>query len=94
MKKHYLHLAVYRCDRCQGPVVTGSLAMRESEITRETEQQDLGAICVSCGHRQPTATAPGVARHLMPMEWAPPIATKAPLLPISSGEAVKDILGR
>ena len=89
MKKHYLHLAVYRCDKCQGPVVTGSIAVRESEISKETEQQEIGAICVSCGHRQIAATAPAVARHLMPMEWGPPDKIKAPLLPIPSVEAVK-----
>jgi len=71
MKKYYLHLSVHRCDTCQGPVVTGSLAVRENEISKETEKQGIGAICLSCGDRHRVATAPARARHLMPMEWAP-----------------------
>ena len=72
MKKHYLHLAVYRCDQCQGPVVTGSLTARENEISKETEKQEIGAICLACGYRQSEATAPGVARHFPPAEWHAP----------------------
>jgi len=71
MKKHYLHLSVHRCDTCQGPIVTGSLAVRENEISKETEKHEIGAICLSCGARQSAATAPARARHLMPLEWAP-----------------------
>jgi hypothetical protein len=71
MKRHYLHLSVYRCDKCQGPVVSGSLAVRQNEISKETEKQEIGAICLSCGYRQNTATEGTQARHLMPMEWPP-----------------------
>jgi hypothetical protein len=71
MRKHYLHLAVYRCDKCQGPVVTGSVAVRESEISKETEKQEIGAICLLCGYRQSKATEPAHARHLLPMDWPP-----------------------
>jgi hypothetical protein len=38
MKRQYLHLSVYRCDQCQGPVVTASLAVRENEISKETDK--------------------------------------------------------
>jgi hypothetical protein len=69
MRKQYLHLSVYRCDQCQGPVVTGSLAVRENEISKETEKQEVGAICISCGNRQSKVTAPGVTRHFPPTEW-------------------------
>jgi hypothetical protein len=37
MRKQYLHLSVYSCDQCDGPVVTGSLAVRENEISKETD---------------------------------------------------------
>jgi hypothetical protein len=71
MKKHYLHLSVFRCDKCQGPVVTGSLAVRENEISKETEKQQIGASCLSCGDRQ-TAMPDGVsARHFPPVDWPP-----------------------
>lgn len=71
MKKQYLHLSVYRCDLCQGPVVTASVGVRENEISRETDKQEIGALCLSCGHKQINATAPGVARHFPPIEWQP-----------------------
>jgi hypothetical protein len=71
MKKHYLHLSVCRCAKCQGPVVTGSLAVRENEISNETEKQDIGSICLSCGHRQGGATGPTRMRHLLPIDWPP-----------------------
>ena len=69
MKKHYLHLAVYRCEACQGPVVKGTTAVRENEISRETEKLEIGAICLACGHRQNSATGTSGVRHLLPMDW-------------------------
>jgi hypothetical protein len=39
MKKQYLHLSAYSCDNCRGPVVSGSLAVRENEISKETDIQ-------------------------------------------------------
>jgi hypothetical protein len=72
MKKHYLHLSVSRCNKCQGPVVTGSVAARENEISKEIEKQEIGAICLSCGHRQSAAPEAAPIRHFPPMEWAPP----------------------
>jgi hypothetical protein len=74
MTKRYLHLSTYPCDTCGGPVVAGSTAVRENEISKETDIREVGAICLSCGHRQSAATAPARARHLLPMEWAPAAA--------------------
>lgn len=72
MRKHYLHLSVFRCDTCAGPVVTGSTAVRENEISREIDIRSVGPpICLSCGHRQETATEPARVRHLMPVAWDP-----------------------
>ena len=88
MKKHYLHLSVYRCDKCQGPVVTGSLAVRENEISKETEKHEIGALCISCGHRQGTVTEGTPARHLPPMDWPPVGATNTANLPAAFVEAL------
>src|SRR5271165_5350423 len=71
MKKHYLHLSAYPCDACDGPVVAGSTAVRENEISKETDIRQVGAICLSCGHRQSGPTEPARARHLLPIEWDP-----------------------
>jgi hypothetical protein len=69
MKKQYLHLSTYSCDNCKGPVVSGSLAVRENEISKETEIRQVGAVCLSCGHRQSKMTAPGITRQFPPVEW-------------------------
>jgi hypothetical protein len=71
MKKHYLHLSVYRCDKCQGPVVNGSLAVRENEISKETEKQQIGATCLSCGYRQRALPEGTPARQFPPVDWSP-----------------------
>jgi hypothetical protein len=71
MAKHYLHLSAYRCDICRGPVVAGWVGTRENVISRETDIRQVGAICISCGHRQVNATDPDRVRHVMPMEWEP-----------------------
>jgi hypothetical protein len=70
MKKYYLHLSAYPCDTCGGPVIAGSTAVRENEISKETEIRAVGTpLCLACGHRQATATEPAQARHLLPIEW-------------------------
>ena len=69
MRKQYLHLSAYPCDKCNGPVVAGSLAVRENEISKETDIRQVGAICLSCGHRQDKATGLGVTRHFPPTQW-------------------------
>ncbi len=69
MKKQYLHLSAYSCDKCAGPVIAGSIGVRENEISKETDIRGVGAICLSCGHRQSKATAPGTTRSFPPMQW-------------------------
>jgi len=71
MRKQYLHLSAYPCDKCQGPVVSGSLGVRENEISKETDIRQVGAICLSCGHRPPSAAGMVTVRHLLPVEWEP-----------------------
>ena len=69
MKKQYLHLIVYACEECTGPVVSGSVGVRENEISRETNIREVGAICLSCGHHQNRMTASGKIRGFPPVEW-------------------------
>jgi hypothetical protein len=88
MRRQYLHLSAYVCDMCAGPVVAGSTAVRESEISKETEIREVGAICLSCGHRQDKATEPTRARHLLPMEWEPVGAINAPHLTVAFVDAL------
>jgi len=77
MRKQSLHLSAYPCDSCAGPVVAGWLAVRENEISKETDIRQVGSICLSCGHRQSEPTEPARIRHLPPMEWEPAGLVKA-----------------
>lgn len=69
MKRQYLHLSAYSCDHCRGPVVCGWLAVRENEVSQETDIRQVGAICLSCAHRQDRMTEPGITRHFPPVDW-------------------------
>jgi hypothetical protein len=69
MKKQYLHLSAYSCDKCHGPVVSASLAVRENAISKETDIRQVGAMCLSCGQRQHNATGTVGVRHFSPVEW-------------------------
>jgi hypothetical protein len=69
-------------------VIAGSLSVRENEISKETDIRQVGAICLSCGHRQWAAPEPVRARHMMPMEWMPADAVKASRLTNAFVEAV------
>ena len=85
MRKQYLHLSAYSCDQCAGPVIAGSLGVRENEISKETEIRQVGAMCLSCGHRQDKATEPARARSLSPLEWEFVTATDAGQIAIDAG---------
>ncbi len=71
MRRQYLHLSAFSCDKCSGPVIAGSLAVRESEISKETDIRQVGAICLTCGHRQSQDGHAARVRHLLPIEWEP-----------------------
>jgi hypothetical protein len=69
MRKQYLHVSVHSCNKCQGPVVSASLAVRENVISKETDIRQVGAICLSCGLRDHNANGGVNVRHFPPMEW-------------------------
>ena len=69
MKIQYLHLSVYLCEKCNGPVVAGVLAVRENEISRETDIRQVGALCLTCGHGQQKPKEPGHTRNFPPIRW-------------------------
>jgi|SRR5205823_391811 hypothetical protein len=91
MRKQYLHLSAYPCDACGGPVIAGSLAVRENEISKETDIRQVGAICLSCGNRQSAATPPARARHLLPMDWTPVHKVEASHLTTAFVEALNRV---
>ena len=78
MRHQYLHLSAYSCALCNGPVVAGSLAVRENEISKETDIRHVGAICLTCGHRQSKGTGACVSRDFPPVQWERMNATFQP----------------
>src|SRR5437588_11461329 len=69
VRREYHQLSAYTCDRWKGLVVSGSLAVGENEIATETEIRQVGAICLSCGHRQGKMTELGITPQFPPVEW-------------------------
>jgi hypothetical protein len=69
MRRQYLHLSAYSCHECAGPVIAGSIAVRENEISKETDKREVGAICLSCGNRPNKATEPGLVHDFPPTLW-------------------------
>lgn len=67
--KHYLHLYAFPCDKCNGPVVVGSLGTREDDISNETAVSEIGAVCLACGVRPETMIEPLAGHRFRPVEW-------------------------
>ena len=76
MQTQYLRLIAFRCDECGGPVVSGSTTVREKEISRETEIREVGAICLSCGHRPDRGVAHSDVHDFPPVLWDTPKTTR------------------
>jgi hypothetical protein len=71
MRTHYLRLCAYVCVGCNGPVISGSFAIRETEIQRETDIRHIGSICLSCGKRYGSPPTSRAVSHIAPIEWKP-----------------------
>jgi len=70
MKTKYLHLSAYSCDKCEGPVIAGSFGTRETEIMRETDLTQVGAVCLSCGNNQAEMNITDIVRQFAAVGWA------------------------
>ena len=71
MRKQYLHLSAYPCERCEGPVVRATLAVRENEISTESGIREVGAFCLSCSHKQNAVGPRSFTRQFPAVEWEP-----------------------
>jgi hypothetical protein len=69
MKTHYLHLSAFSCVECNGPVISGAVTTRETEIQRETDIKQVGSICLSCGRQYSSLPTSLAIRHIAPFEW-------------------------
>jgi hypothetical protein len=70
MPTHYLHLAAFTCEACNGPVIAGSFATRETETQRESDIRDIGSFCLSCGKQFDSLPTSRPVRHIAPLEWS------------------------
>lgn len=66
---HYLHLSVFPCAKCSGPVVSGWLGTRHNHIGREDGIREVGAVCLACGFRPEIMVEPLVGHRFRPVEW-------------------------
>jgi hypothetical protein len=66
---HYLHLSVFACEKCKGPVVVGSLGTRRDDISKETDIKEVGAVCIACGFRPGIMIEQPVEHRFRPVEW-------------------------
>jgi hypothetical protein len=83
----YLHLYAFPCDKCNGPVVVGSLGTKKDAISKETAISVIGAVCLACGCRPETMIEPSVGKSFRPMEWQWEIA-KRPAAADSGGDSL------
>jgi hypothetical protein len=78
LPKHYLHISVSRCKKCQGPLIGGWAGTKNRDIERETEITPMGLMCLSCGAK-PERTAPRDAElFFRPVEWEGEISGNIP----------------
>ncbi len=65
----YLHLSAFPCEKCNGPVIAGSLGTRHDDISKETDIRSIGAACIVCGFQPVIMIEPSVHHHFRPVEW-------------------------
>jgi hypothetical protein len=66
---YYLHLSAFPCEKCNGPVIAGSLGIRHDHISKETDIRNIGAACIVCGFRPGIMIEPSVDHRFRPVEW-------------------------
>jgi hypothetical protein len=66
---HYLHLTASPCEKCNGPVIAGSMGTRHDDISQETDVRAVGAACIACGFRPEFVVEPSVDHRFRPVEW-------------------------
>lgn len=74
---HYLHLSAFPCERCNGPVVAGSMGTRCDDISQETDIRTIGSSCLVCGFKPEFNLEPSVGHNFRPVEWRWAIKTPA-----------------
>jgi hypothetical protein len=66
---YHLHLAAFPCEKCNGPVIAGTLGTRHGHISKETDIRSIGAACIACGFRPALMIEPSPNHRFRPVEW-------------------------
>jgi len=66
---YYLHLSAFPCEKCNGPVIAGSLGTRHDHISKETDIRKIGAACIACGFAPELMIEPAPEHCFRPVEW-------------------------
>jgi len=66
---YYLHLSAFPCEKCNGPVIAGSLGTRHDHISKETDIRKIGAACIVCGFVPELMIEPAPEHCFRPVEW-------------------------
>jgi hypothetical protein len=64
-----LHLTASPCEKCNGPVISGSLGTRRDDISQETDIRPVGAACIACGFRPEFVVEPSVDHRFRSVAW-------------------------
>jgi hypothetical protein len=66
---YYLHLSASPCEKCNGPVIAGSLGTRHDHISKETDIRKIGSACITCGFVPEFTLEPAPEHRFRPVEW-------------------------
>jgi hypothetical protein len=66
---YHLHLSAFLCEKCNGPIITGSLGTRHDQISKETDIRSIGAVCIVCGFMPKFMVEPAPEHRFRPVEW-------------------------
>jgi hypothetical protein len=66
---HYLHLSAFPCEKCNGPLIAGSIGTRHDDISQETDIRKVGAACIACGFRPEIMVESSMKHSFRPIEW-------------------------
>jgi hypothetical protein len=72
MRTQYLHVSAYSCEKCGGPVISGSTAVRENEISRETDVRNVRSDLPVVRPQTEQGNGPGGTRDFPPVQWDSP----------------------
>ena len=81
---YYLHLSAFPCEKCNGPVIAGSLGTRHDHISKETDIRKIGAACIACGFVPEFMIEPAPEHCFRPVEWKWTIKDQPQLAPPGS----------